>query len=188
MLGDLLDGGSSIADIAAHLDALGPDARREAVIGLGRAHQRALYDRAADAPPLTLEDLVPAGDLRPVAHRGWNTLPLPASGKRFTKWMARSEGQVVGYNDSPFGWLIGPGYFVVQPGDGTLVVDYYQVPSGPVPEGWPWVRPNWLGLQVLIYGFTRDVLRRVSRHVTIGAAYKHGFAVGSWFVLVREDA
>ncbi len=188
MIADLLDRGAPIADIAAALHALDPDARRAAVIGLGRGHQRALYERAATAAPLTLHDLVPADvpDLQPVPHRGWNTLPVPRFGKRFTKWMTRSRGEVVGYNDSPFGWLIGPGYFVIAEHQGALVVDYYRVPSGPVPEGWPWVRPNWLGLQLFVYGHTRDVLRRVSEHVSIGAAYKYGIPVGSWFVLVRE--
>jgi hypothetical protein len=71
---------------------------------------------------------------------------------------------------------------------GGVVVDYYETPRAPVPDGWPWIRPNWLGLQALVYGWCHDYMRRVSSDVTIGAAFKWGRPVGSWFVLARGPA
>ena len=38
-----------------------------------------------------------------------------------------------------------------------------------------------------VYGSLVDTLRRVSRHVSVGSAARHGREIGSWFVLVRED-
>jgi hypothetical protein len=70
---------------------------------------------------------------------------------------------------------------------GGVVVDYYRTPTGEFPAGWPWVRPNWLGLQAFVYGWCHDYMRGVGRHVTIGAAWKWGRPVGSWFVLAREE-
>lgn len=191
----LLRTGADIADIADTLDALDPFSRQRAVLGLGQRGQAALYRAAAASPPLSLLDFVPAntGRQTPVAHRGANTLPLPGF-KRFTKWMARNgEGEIFGYNDGPGLPLIGPGYFLLgetppaQADRGAVVVDYNQIPEGDVPTGWPPVRPNWVGLQIAVYGYSRDYLRRVSRQVTIGTAYKWGVPVGSYFVLCRED-
>lgn len=194
-LAALIQAGTDIADIGARLDAADPFSRRRAVTSLGSSAQAALYRLAEQAPPLSLTDFVPAkvGRQTPVAHHGYNTLPMPGL-RGFTKWMARNgAGEIFGYNDSPVGPLIGPGYFVLREteGDetarGAVVVDYYLLPEGGVPSGWPPLRANWVGLQVLVYHQTRDYMRRVSRHVTIGAAYKWNLPVGSYFVLCRED-
>ncbi len=194
---DIRDG-ASLGQIAAFLDELDDSTRQRAVNSLGKTAQARLYDIAADAEPLTLGDFVPPQEtaLTPVAHRGLNTLPLPTAGKRFTKWMARGgDGTVIGYNNSPFGPLIGPGYFVLRESPdesaerGAIVVDYYAVPDGPVPGDWPWVRANWVGLQFFVYHQTRDYMRRVSQHVTIGSAFKWDkVELGSYFVLCRETA
>jgi hypothetical protein len=47
--------------------------------------------------------------------------------------------------------------------------------------------PNSRGLQRFVYHRTRDFMRRVSRHVTIGAAYKGESPLDHYFVLVREQ-
>ena len=190
----LLERRAPARDLSAFLDDAGHDGRLAALAALTRAQQRALYEAAAVAEPLSLDDLVPAdrAPLAPVPHHGFNTLPVTASGRSFVKCMIRHEdGAVIGYSQSPFGWLIGPGYFALRATVGDerqqsgVVVDYYRTPTGPVPAGWPRIRPNWLGLQALIYGWCHDYLRRVSRDVTIGAAWKWGRPVGSWFALTR---
>jgi hypothetical protein len=39
---------------------------------------------------------------------------------------------------------------------------------------------------MFVYNNTRDFMRRVSQHVSIGTAYKGDKALGAWFVLCRE--
>ncbi|NCG18909.1 MAG: hypothetical protein GWP91_07850, partial [Rhodobacterales bacterium] len=172
----MLEGGKSIQEIGVMLDALDGDARWEELNTLNRSQQRSLYDLAEKADPLTLDDFVPCGNepLKPVVHRGRNTLPVPGL-NFFAKVMTRQpNGAVVGYNQSPIGFLVGPGYYTtIMTKDewsdrGAVVVDYYQPPSeGPIPEGWPWLRPNWVGIQLVVYFQTRDFMRKVSQHVTI---------------------
>jgi hypothetical protein len=69
---------------------------------------------------------------------------------------------------------------------GAVVVDYFQVPDGPVSPDWPEVVPNTRGLQKYVYNKTRDFMRKVSEHVSIGAAYKVEQALDHYFILVRE--
>jgi hypothetical protein len=200
-LRDLLqDDAVTIEAVAKLLDGLSHDERLAESRTLGRAEQRRLYRAAERAAPLTLADFVrPSTPPRTaVHHHGRNTLPLPGGWKLFQKRMARPEAggdRLFGYNESPFVSTIGPGFFVVVPtagnpaweARGSVVVDYFQVPDGPVPEGWPAVRPNSKGLQTFVYNKTRDFMRKVSAHVTIGAAYKVESALDHYFVLVRED-
>ncbi len=189
----LINGGA-LAPVAAWLNAASSAERVEAMASLTRGDQAALWALAADAAPLTVDDFVGATHVA-VPHRGANTLPLPAFGRRFTKWMVRcDDGTVGGWNDSPLWPWIGPGFFVLRPSVGAelarggVVVDYHQIPPADLPEGWPRRRPNWLGLQVFIYFHTRDVMRRVTDDVTIGLATKYGWSMRSWFALVREEA
>jgi hypothetical protein len=195
----LADTNTEIGEIAKWLDGQPHAARKDAVFSLDRAGQRALYERAEGAS-LDADYFAPAalGPLRPVVHFGRNTLPLPGSQKLFKKVFARSasaEAPPFGYNDAPSGWIIGPGYFVVVPTAGNaewerrgpVVVDYFRVPPGPVPAGWPEVVPNDHGIQFFVYHQTRDYMRRVSQDITIGAAYKGEKALGHFFVLVREE-
>jgi hypothetical protein len=158
-----------------------------------------------------------AGARVAVHHHGRNTLPLPSSLKLFEKRFARPVGaagagqhggsprppeRLFGYNQSPFLGTIGPGFFVAvstardagSPGylpeweaRGAVVVDYFQIPDGPVPESWPPVVPNTKGLQTFVYHRTRDFMRRVSAHVTIGAAYKVEKALDHYFVLCKSE-
>lgn len=194
-----LDPRVSIAAIAEALDRMGSEERKAEAGSVGRDAQRALYNKAADAKPLTLDDFVPKGvaPVSPVPHNGRNTLPLPRKHRYFQKVFSRPKDgseRLFGYNNSPSGWLVGPGYFVVVPtagnpaweARGSIVIDYFQVPDGDVPAGWPKVVPNSKGLQVLVYHQTRDFMRRVSAHVTIGAAYKREKALDHYFTLTRE--
>ncbi len=188
-----------IAAIAAHLDGLDGAARWQAVAQLDRGRQRALYEKAAHAQPIELAHFV--GDARPreeVIHDGLNTLPLPAAWKRFQKRFCRPAdsrtARLFGYNEGPTRRLIGPGFFVALPtaerpqwsARGAVVVDYFQVPDGAVADGWPKVVANDWRLQRFVYDQTRDFLRRVSRHVSIGAAYKRERPLDHYFVLCRR--
>jgi hypothetical protein len=199
-LPNLVARGASLGDIAAFLDALSHEARLAQVIGSPRSMQPVLYDLAAKAAPLDLDAFVPrqAPPGKIVHHHGWNNLPIPAFGRRFAKPMSRcpdGSGFLYGYNQSPFGPLIGPGYFVHTPTAhepgwaerGGTVIDYHRVPAHPVPADWPPVVPNSRGLQMFVYNGTRDFMRRVSAHVTIGAAYKGDKRLGAYFMLVRQD-
>lgn len=189
----------SLADIAAFLDAADFDTQLAETRTLGRAQQRKLYELAAEADPLTLDDFVGAdvAPLQPVRHHGTNTLPLPGAFRQFEKRFCRPESggdRLFGYNHGATEGIIGPGYFVTIPtadhpewvDRGAIVVDYFQVPDEPVVSGWPTVKPNSAGLQRLVYYQTRDFMRRVSSHVTIGAAYKVEKPLGHFFTLVRQ--
>ncbi len=194
-----LDDGVPIEAVADYLDRLSPASRRDEAATMQRKHQRALFRKALAAPKVTLDDFVPPDvDSRtPVRHFGKNTLPLPGKHKFFEKRFARPDDgtdRLFGYNQAPSKGLIGPGYFVAVPTDGNplwtergpIVIDYFQVPDGAVPDGWPTVVPNSKGLQVLVYHRTRDFMRKVSEHVTIGAAHKGEKALDHYFLLVRE--
>ena len=191
---------TEIDQIADALDRASHAERVDALFALDRKGQRELFRRAASAPPLTLEDFVPAdrAPREPVRHLGRNTLPLTRRHKLFKKCFCRPDdgsARLFGYNDAPSRWLVGPGYFVAVPtasnpawrSRGAIVVDYFQVPDGPVASGWPPVIPNTKGLQRFVYDRTRDFMRRVSKHVTIGAAFKVEKALDHYFVLVRES-
>jgi hypothetical protein len=201
-LGELIDDvGAGIDEIAAYLDGLDGDARWREVGALGRARQRMLYEKAAHADAVDLAHFV--GDARPreeVIHDGANTLPLPARLQRFQKRFCRptANGHVgarlFGYNEGPTRRWIGPGYFVAvetveRPAwsaRGAVVIDYFQVPDGAVAETWPRVVPNDWRLQRFVYDQTRDFMRRVSRHVSIGAAFKRERPLDHYFVLCRR--
>lgn len=181
------------------LDALDHAARYAAVTACGRAELGRLYEIAAAAPPLDDAHFVgDRGPLEPVTHDGWNSLPLPRASRRFQKVFARPEPggvpRLFGYNEGDARKWIGPGYFQLVPTAGTpesergaWVVDYFRVPDGPVPEGWPKVVPNWWGPQVLVYDGTRDFMRRVSRHVSIGKPWGRLGSLPFCFALVRRE-
>lgn len=190
---------ASLDAVATRLDGLAPAQRVEALATLGRGDQRALWNLAKDASPITREHFVPAGVAArtAVVHHGKNTLPIPGF-TRFAKVFARPDDgspRLFGYNQGRSEPIIGPGYFVTVDtagnpaweARGAVVVDYFQVPDGPVPEGWPAVKRNDQGLQVLVYHRTRDFMRKVSNHVSIGAAYKEEKALDHYFTLCRED-
>jgi hypothetical protein len=193
------DDRTGIEEIGAYLDGLDGKARWREVKQLDRDRQRALYEKAAHAAPIDVAHFV--GEARPreeVIHDGLNTLPLPAAWKRFQKRFCRPADsrtvRLFGYNEGPSRRLIGPGFFVALPtGDrpqwsarGGVVVDYFQVPDGAVAEGWPRVVANDWRLQRFVYDQTRDFMRRVSREVSIGAAFKRERPLDHYFVLCRR--
>lgn len=189
-----------IASIAEQLDAMDGSQREAALSDLDRADQRRLYEKAARAPMAGIGDFVPEGlaPLEAVHHFGKNTLPLPKAHRFFEKRFCRaSDGsqRLFGYNHSPSRKLIGPGYFVAYVTEGHenfaprggVVIDYFQVPDGPVCPDWPSVVPNSRKLQRFVFQGTRDFMRRVSKHVSVGAAYKGEKPLDHYFVLCRRD-
>jgi hypothetical protein len=190
-LTDLIaDPDAGVDDIAAVLDGLDHRGRWAMLARLGRGQQRVLY-RKADAATMDFAQLVgEAPALIEVIHDGVNTLPVAPPLRRFQKRFCRPEsaGCLYGYNEGPTRRLIGPGYFVALPADGGgIVVDYFQVPSGPVAPGWPRVVPNTQGLQRFVFHQTRDYLRRVSANVSVGTAYRKDRPLDHYFILCRRD-
>ncbi len=199
-LRDLINDPSTTIDaIGRYLDGLSTDERLADTRTLWRADQRKLYEKAEKAEPITLDHFVPQGisAREPVHHDGRNTLPLLPSMKLFQKRFCRPEDaseRLFGYNQSPFLSTVGPGFFVAiltkgKPeweSRGAVVIDYFQVPDGPVADSWPKVIPNSKGLQMFVYNGTRDYMRLVSKHVSIGAAYKGEKALDHYFILCRD--
>lgn len=177
--------------LRATLDTCGPWARAHAVRSLTPAQMKTLYE-ACEGEALTLDAMVPTGEpLVEVIHHGKNSLPVF---NHFQKRFCRPDGddhpdQLWGYNHNAALQMAvtGPGYYVATLTEkGEVLIDYAKVPPRK-PAAWPEiVGPNARAGSLVWAGMT-DVLRRVSEHVTIGAAYLNGKPRGQYFALCRED-
>ena len=195
-LSELIREDSRIEDIAEHLDKLDPAERRQQTLDVDGKLQKILYERAQMSAPVDLEFFVPShvADTTEVIHYGRNSQPaFKYFQKRWSRPAGR-EGQLFGYNEARARPLIGPGYFVAHPTDadgsdvrGAVVVDYFMLPDAAVPEGWPAIKPNNHGLQMFVYNKTRDYMRRISEHVSIGIAYRKEKTVLGYFLLCRDE-
>jgi hypothetical protein len=180
------------AEIAAHLDGLAPAARLDAVRSLGGASlQRRLWETAAGAAPVGIDEIVPpdALPLREFIYHGKNSLPaFTLFQKRFCRpSQPEATGRLWGYNHTDVARFVGPGYFVCHAVDGpAAAIDYRDVPPER-PAAWPAIRANGRGLSYFVYRDMIDYLRRVSEHVLIGSAHRHGKELGNYFMLCRED-
>lgn len=194
---------AAIDAIAAHLDALDATERERQANDLSGREQAQLWEIAADAPRLELAHFVPPDRraLEPVHHPGRNTIPSPRYFQLFEKRFCRPRGETArlfGYNASNASF-VHPGYFVAYDtaghdewaSRGPIVIDYHLVPDDEVPAAWPPVVANEVGLQRLVYSRTRDFMRRVSAHVSIGRASKDDGRddreLDFWFTLCRRD-
>lgn len=176
--------------LADHLDALSPAARLAQTLALGSAEQERLFDLVAGARRFTLDDLAPATTppLTGVRHEGRNSLFLFT---RFAKLFAVPDEATAaperwGYNATSalVSTTVGPGYFVaVQQGDEVLV-DYTRLPPRPL-LGAPAILRNEARLSFFVYRHTKDVVRGVSQHVSIGRAWRGARRLDNWFVLCR---
>jgi hypothetical protein len=179
------------SELARQLDAMREETRLATVVALRRRELAPLFEAAAANAPLLLTDLVPADvpPLTEVIHEGKNSLPLfTRFQKRFCRPPADQDTgtELWGYNEQTFRAATGPGYFVLHHTDaGELVVDYTRLPPGK-PQAWPRILPNSARLSRFIYYQTTDALRRVSKHVVIGRAYRKGRPFDAWFALVRR--
>ncbi len=186
--------------IAALLDARSHDERLAQMYDLEPRHMARLYAVAEKAPILNLDYFVPsdAAPLKPVHHIGFNSLPVldifRKFEKRFTKPLDGSN-RLFGYNEGVLRPVIGPGYYVARETFGQsapdprggVVIDYTLSPDGTLPPAWPTFQPNSEGLQRFVYKGTLDYMRRVSHHMTVGAAFAGERAMGAYFILVRHD-
>ena len=183
MLAALLDSaGMTLEPIARNLETLSEVERRNQCLVLEAAQLSRLW-QLAEAAPVAAGELL--GGAEAVTFEGRNSL---AALSRFEKRFVRMGGSIVGYNVHPLRFLIGPGYFtVVDAAGGELAFDYSRVPTA-VPTGWPKVRGNSGFLARPVYGDLLDRVRWIGSDVLIGAAYRRGQPLHSYFVLVRATS
>lgn len=176
--------------LASFLDEL-PEAERLAqTMALGSDEQALLFELVAGARRFTLEDLAPQGGppLTGVRHEGKNSMLLFT---RFAKIFAMpaeptAQPERWGYNEGSalVKTAVGPGYFVaVQQGDEVLV-DYTRLPKKPLVGG-PAILPNDARLSRFVFNQTKDLVRGVSKQVSIGRASRGARQLDNWFVLCR---
>jgi hypothetical protein len=179
-------------ELAALLDGLSHDERVTWVRSVGREGPAPLRGRGRlPATRPRRPGAAARADGETVRHFGKNTLPAFT---HFEKRFCRPAGQdprhptaLFGFNFQALAWLTGPGYYVAHadPALPEVLIDYRELPPA-APAGWPPLRRNEVGAARFVYGFMVDRLRRVSEHVTIGSAARHGRDLGSWFLLTRE--
>lgn len=192
MFSELLSASSTTAaSLATWLDGLPADRRLAETLSLGARDQARLFELVAGARRFTLDDLAPATTppLEGVRHEGRNSL---LAFTRFAKVFAVPDTEALrvserwGFNATSglVTTTVGPGYFVtVQQGDEVLV-DYTRLPPRPL-RGAPPILPNDARLSRFVYNQTKDVVRGVSAHVSIGRAWRGTRQLDNWFVLCR---
>jgi hypothetical protein len=178
--------------IADHLDSLDHLERVAQVRAMPMLAFGKLYAAAEGFMDLDLDFFVPkeVGDRTWVRHYGKNSLPVHT---RFEKRFVRAGGEddkLWGFNFQALMAFSGPGYFMVHDGpvgaDDEVDVNYYRVPGARIPGGPP-VEDNAGFIPGLVYGEMVDVMRGVSKHVSIGRAVKKEKVTGNYFLLCRED-
>lgn len=174
---------ASLDPIHEALDGLSHDQRVNWMRGLGRKEQKALYGLAGGRLPLGVSHFHGA-EGQVIIHHGQNSL---LAFNAFQKRVVLFEGRLQGYNHQTMSWFTGPGHFLLRQDGDEVLFDYNEVPPR-APEGFPPVVPNDKGLSNLVYGGMIDRVRRVSRHVVIGEAFRRGKPENAWFMLIREDA
>ena len=70
--------------------------------------------------------------------------------------------------------------------DGEVWIDYHRLPNQKAAE-WPEIQDQSVRLGRLVYSGMIDVMRPVSKHVTIGRAIRGGKQTENYFALCRED-
>ena len=181
-----------IEQLGRELDSLSHSERVDAVRSISGKQQAQLWE-AAVGRITQLTDIVPADipAATEVIHEGKNSLPVfSAFQKRFCR-PVDNDTVLYGYNEGLTRPVVGPGYFVAEYFDerGEVGVNYYKVPphNARVAAGWPEIFPNEVGIQQFVFAKMIDYLRKVSNHVTIGRAYKHGEETPNYFLLSRAD-
>jgi hypothetical protein len=184
-------GDFDVRQVGAMLDALDGPARLHAVRSLSGRAQAQLFEAAQGVRTVSLDDLVPpsSGLLQEVPHYGINSLLMF---RRFAKVFCRPPAcarELWGYNRSG-GFVetfVGPGYYVAYETEGgEALVDYTRLPMAK-PDSWPAIIPNEARVGRFVYANMKDVLRGVSRHVTIGRAIRNGQVKDNWFALCRAE-
>lgn len=190
-LAQLLARRTTPSELATHLDGLTPDARLAQTLALTDRQQAQLFDVVEGARRFTLDDLAPSTTppLVGVRHEGRNSL---YAFTRFAKVFAVPDDAGLvpterwGFNDTStlVTTAVGPGYFVAVPQGDEVLVDYTRLPPKGLP-GAPPPRSNATRLSLFVYNRTRDLVRGVSTHVSIGRAWRGTRRLDNWFVLCR---
>jgi hypothetical protein len=192
-LGELIKSSTvTPAAIASFLDGLsGPD-RLAQTMALSSDEQARLFEVVEGARRFTLDELAPASTtpLTGVRHEGKNSLYLFT---RFAKVFAMpdeptTEPERWGFNDGTqlVKTTVGPGYFVAVQQGGEVLVDYTRLPKKPL-TGAPKILPNDARLSRFVFNQTKDLVRGVSKHVSIGRAWRGTRKLDNWFVLCRPE-
>ena len=187
--GELSSGRFDLNRVASFLDGADPETRLDAIRSLGGRAQANLFEAVRGVRKLSLEDIVPAhlGAKVEVPHNGKNSLPMFTHfAKVFTRPSTDSK-ELWGYNRNS-GFIetfVGPGYYVAYEKDGEIAVDYTRLPEGKL-DHWPTILSNESRASRFVYSGMVDMLRGVSRHVTIGRAIRNGKEADNWFVLCRS--
>lgn len=174
---------ASLDPISDALDRLSHDERINWMRGLGRGQMRALNQLAAGRLPLQVAHFH-GEEGRIIINHGQNSLPVFT---HFQKRVVKRGDVVQGYNHQTMSFVTGPGHFLVTQDGDEVLFDYTGLPAD-APAEFPPLAPNDKGLSTLVYGNMIDRVRRVSRHLVIGEAFRKGKAENAWFMLCREDA
>ena len=175
--------------LANYLDHLDAATRLREVRSLGTREQVTLFEAAAGPRPISLDHFVPTGTppLREVVHYGRNSLPAFHDFEKRFCLPDLGGDELWGYNEHALKALTGPGYFVVrETRNPEMVIDYTQIPPRK-PDKWPPILPNSARFGRFVYYQTRDIVRAVSEHVTVGRDTRNGRSLDRWFVLCRAD-
>jgi hypothetical protein len=180
-LGSLIEAGADAGAIAAYLDGLEESRRVHEVKSLKRWHLAKLWTLIQTSAPLELAAMVPEAEKEQV-WVGRNSMPLFTTVEKH--FYRAKSGTICGFNEQPFRWFTGPGYFVARdvPDKGQVDFDY-TAPVTEVVPGWPPIRSN-TGFYSLVFGGLLDVNRRVSRDTLLGHAYKYGVD-SAYFIITR---
>lgn len=176
--------------IAEYMDRVGNTRRIAEVTALDRRHMVRLWEMVEGAHPMGLDHFVDddRAPMDEVIHWGKNSLPaFRRFQKRFVRPMEHSD-ELWGYNEQTMRPFTGPGYFVTHVSDQRdtpVWINYTMLPPGKAPT-WPAIRPNTARLGRFVYNGTVDRMRKVSDHVSIGAAFKQDKALGAYFMLCRD--
>ncbi len=201
----LFEGDIDLPRLAEVLDGLGHVGRLDTILHWDHDKQRRLFEKCKGFKTLSFDDFVPS-DVDPlveVVHWGKNSLPaLTHFQKRFCKPKPNGDNggkkELWGYNEQapdgvfPTKAFTGPGYYVMhepegrQDSEGELDIDYTRLPPAK-PEAWPSIVPNERRAGRFVYAGMVDVMRGVSKHVSVGRAIKGGKFIDAYFVLCRED-
>lgn len=175
--------------VARFLDKLSPEQRVSQCMALSGKDQARLWEmvgRKRSSFDATFFVPAAAKKLVPFPFEGKNSLPAFS---RFQKVFYRTkEGYVAGYNYQTLMKITGPGYYILEKASdqdpGPMVINYLKVPESK-PSSWPKIQSNDAFPSRFIYGGMMDYLRKVSKDVVIGRAFKQGKPMPNYFVLCR---
>lgn len=168
-----------LKQIRDRLDSVDEAERLAEIWGLSGAEQARLFEVAQGFQPIALQSMLGVNE-------GKNSLLAFTQFAKVFYPSPEGANELYGFNRNP--WVVrtfvGPGYYVAYADGAEVVVDYTKLPKSK-PDGWPAIASNSSRLAVVVYNGTKDVLRGVSKHVTIGRATRGGKAMDNWFVLCR---